>query len=74
MGSSIDVTKLVSSLTLFAHVARQLYGVEGLDAYRNLVATAEEVLGTAAEEGYPRCRFTRDRLRAYDASEGTHQE
>jgi hypothetical protein len=73
MGSSIDVTKLVSSLTLFAHVARQLYGAEGLDAYRDLAATAEEILGTAAEEGYPPCRFTLDRLRAYDGSEGTHQ-
>ena len=41
MGSSIDVTKLVSSLTLFAHVARQLSVAEGLDIYRDLVATAE---------------------------------
>jgi hypothetical protein len=44
MGSSIDLTKLVSSLTLFAHVARQLDVAEGRDTYRDLVAAAEEVL------------------------------
>jgi len=71
MGSSIDVTKLVSSLTLFVHVARQLSAAEGLDAYRDLIATGDEVLAAAAEQGYPACRFTLDRLRAHDASTGT---
>jgi uncharacterized protein (DUF1810 family) len=56
MGSSIDALKLVSSLTLFAPVARQL------DV--NLATTAEKVLAIAAEQGYPQCRFTLDRLRA----------
>jgi uncharacterized protein (DUF1810 family) len=74
MGSSIDVTKLVSSLTLFAHVARQLHVAEGLDTHRDLVAAANEVLATAAEQGYPPCRFTRDRLGAHDASKGTRPE
>ena len=64
MGSSIDVMKLVSSLTLFAHVARQLHAAEQLDAYRELATTAEKVLVTAAKEGYPACRFTLDRLGA----------
>jgi len=62
MGSSIDVMKLVSSLTLFAHVARQLHADEQLDAFRELATTAEKVLVTAAKEGYPACRFTLDRL------------
>ena len=33
MGSSIDALKLVSSLTLFGHVARKLHAAEGLAAY-----------------------------------------
>ena len=71
MGSSIDVTKLVSSLTLFAHVARQLSVAEGLDTYRDLVAAGDDVLATAAEQGYPPCRFTLDRLGAHAAGKGT---
>ena len=74
MGSSIDVTKLVSSLTLFVHVARKLYVAEGLDTYRDLVAAGDDVLVAAAEQGYPPCRFTLDRLGAHDASKGTHPE
>ena len=73
MGSSIDAAKLVSSLTLFAHVARQLSVAEGPDPYRDLAAAAEEVLGAAAEQGYPRCRFTLDRLGGHDASKGMRQ-
>ena len=74
MGSSIDVSKLVSSLTLFAQVARQLDVAEGLDTYRDLVAAADDVLAAAAEQGYPPCRFTLDRLGAHDAPKGTRQE
>jgi hypothetical protein len=70
MGSSIDVTKLVSSLTLFSHVARQLDVAEGLDTYRDLVAAGDDVLVAAAEQGYPPCRFTLDRLGAHDAGTG----
>lgn len=68
MGSSIDATKLVSSLTLFAQVARQLDLAEGCDTYRDLVATAQEVLAAAHGQGYPPCRFTLDRLGARDAA------
>jgi uncharacterized protein (DUF1810 family) len=57
MGSPIDALKLVSSLTLFAHVAR-------LDAHRDLATMAEKVLAIAGEQGYPPCSFTLDRLRA----------
>jgi uncharacterized protein (DUF1810 family) len=73
MGSSIDATKLVSSLTLFAHVARQLSVAQGPDTYRELVAAAEEVLVAAAGQGYPPCRFTLDRLGAQDAGKDTRQ-
>jgi uncharacterized protein (DUF1810 family) len=71
MGSSIDVMKLVSSLTLFTHVARRLDVAEGLDTSRDLVAAAHNVLAAAAEEGYPPCCFTLDRLGADDARTGT---
>lgn len=64
MGSSIDVMKLVSSLTLFAHVARQLHAVEHLDAYHEFATTAENLLATATTQGYPACRFTLGRLEA----------
>jgi uncharacterized protein (DUF1810 family) len=62
MGSSIDALKLVSSLTLFADVARQLYDTEPLDAYRDFAAMADEILDRAAKAGYPRCSFTLGRL------------
>ncbi len=62
MGSSIDVTKLVSSMTLFEHVARRLRDAEGLDEYAALAAVARTILERAAQEGYPRCQFTRNAL------------
>jgi len=68
MGSSIDATKLVSSLTLFAHVGRQLHDDEKLDTYEDLAALAEAILARAAEQGYPACRFTLDRIRAWESS------
>ena len=74
MGSSIDVTKLVSSLTLFAHVARQLDVADGLDTYRDFIAAGDDVLVAAAEQGYPPCGVTLDRLGAHDAGKGTRRE
>jgi uncharacterized protein (DUF1810 family) len=62
MGSSIDVRKLVSSLTLFGNLARRLHATEGLDAHESLARTAEEVLALAASEGYPPCSYTIARL------------
>jgi len=64
MGSSIDAMKLVSSLTLFAHVARQLHVPGHSDAHRDLATKAETVLAIAGRQGYPQCRFTLDRLAA----------
>ena len=58
MGSSIDAQKLVSSLTLFGHLARRLHAERGLEAYRDLAVLTGEVLAAAAADGYPACRFT----------------
>jgi uncharacterized protein (DUF1810 family) len=63
MGSPIDATKLVSSMTLFDHVSRRLHDVEGLDEYAVLAAAAKEILSRAATEGYPPCQFTLDALK-----------
>ena len=62
MGSSIDVRKLVSSLTLFGHVARTCHATEGLVALESLAHAADEVLAVAASEGYAACSFTLARL------------
>ena len=62
MGSSIDVRKLVSSLTLFGNVARKLHAAQGLGAHESLARSAEVVLAVAASEGYPPCSYTIARL------------
>ena len=61
MGSDIDAKKVVSSLTLFAHVARKLHAGQG-DACGSLAAVADEVLRLALAQGYPQCAFTLTRL------------
>jgi uncharacterized protein (DUF1810 family) len=58
MASSIDVTKLISSMTLFQHVANRLFEAEGLDEYESLARAAAKILERAAAEGYPPCHFT----------------
>jgi uncharacterized protein (DUF1810 family) len=62
MGSSIDATKLVSSMTLFQHVAKRLHDAEGLEEYAALEGTAKTILARAAAEGYPPCQFTLNAL------------
>jgi uncharacterized protein (DUF1810 family) len=62
MDSSIDVMKLVSSLTLFGMVAKRLHDQEGLEECGTIARVAEQILTTAAAEGYPPCQFTLDRL------------
>jgi len=62
MGSDIDARKVVSSLTLFAHVARKLHEVEGMES---IADAADEVLTLAASQGYPLCSHT---LRCIEAS------
>jgi uncharacterized protein (DUF1810 family) len=51
LGSSIDVVKLVSSMTLFGEIASRLKD-------RPLADVAEEILRAAASEGYPLCQIT----------------
>jgi len=62
MNSSIDAMKLVSSMTLFGHVARRLHAAEKLGDYASLARIADEVLAKADAQGYPPCAFTLDRL------------
>lgn len=65
MGSDVDATKLVSSLTLFeAAAARRQDASDEADADgARLVALAHQLLEAAAAEGYPRCRYTLAGLR-----------
>ena len=58
MGSDIDAKKVVSSLTLLGHVAKNLHKADGIDAYSALATVADEVLALAAAEGYPPCAYT----------------
>jgi uncharacterized protein (DUF1810 family) len=55
MGSPTDARKLVSSLTLFGHVAGRLHAAEGLDEYAAFGKVADQVLAAAASEGLPPC-------------------
>jgi uncharacterized protein (DUF1810 family) len=56
MGSRIDALKLISSMTLFAAVARDLAAVE--PECGALAEVAEEILARGAAEGFPPCAFT----------------
>src|SRR5262249_10255869 len=53
MGSEIDARKLVSSLTLFEGVARQL--APRADRARQLADVSRQVLDAATADGYERC-------------------
>jgi len=67
MGSSIDALKLVSSLTLFEQVIRELQPAASAPRYAEYTAlgqVAERVLSAAAEQGYARCAFTARALSA----------
>jgi uncharacterized protein (DUF1810 family) len=63
MGSSIDATKLVSSLTLFTHVAGRLRPAAEDEAPAAIVEAGNAILAAAATQGYPPCVHTLDRLR-----------
>jgi uncharacterized protein (DUF1810 family) len=64
MGSSTDALKLVSSLTLFGHAARELHAADGLPAYSALARVAASVLKAAESQGYGPCRYTLSHLDA----------
>jgi uncharacterized protein (DUF1810 family) len=71
MGSEIDAKKLVSSLTLFAEVARRLAaaedaGSDDAEAYASTASTAGAVLTLASSQGYPPCALTRRSLGIVD--------
>ena len=63
MGSEVDVLKLVSSMTLFGHIARAAH-TRGVPASGVLASRAEEILRAAATQGYRRCAFTEEQLGA----------
>ena len=61
MGSQVDAVKLVSSMTLFAAVARRLQ--EASDpSQKDIAAAAEDVLLLANAQGYAPCGHTRRQL------------
>jgi uncharacterized protein (DUF1810 family) len=62
MDSRIDALKLVSSLTLFESVARDLYEQEHEEKYRSLADTAAAVLDAAQAGGVTRCAYTLEAL------------
>ena len=62
MNSPIDAAKLVSSMTLFADVAKRLHALDRLDEYASFARVADDVLAKADAEGYQRCAFTLGRL------------
>lgn len=64
MGSGIDAKKLVSSLTLFGAVARDLLrnDPDADKTLQQLAAVADDVLARAEAQGYPPCEYTRRAL------------
>jgi uncharacterized protein (DUF1810 family) len=60
-GSEIDTLKLVSSMTLFAEVARDPE-VRALSGVEELGRMCEEILSVARGAGYPACDVTRAAL------------
>ena len=63
MGSEIDALKLVSSMTLFGHVARRSGAVDAHPRLAAIGEQAEAILTAAARQGYPRCAFTDQHLK-----------
>lgn len=62
MGSEIDALKLVSSMTLFARIAREAAAETHSPALAALADHADAILAAAAAEGYERCAFTEAQL------------
>ena len=62
MGSAIDALKLVSSMTLFGHVAERLQGTSPEPRFTAMAEHARAILAAAARAGYDRCAFTAARL------------
>src|SRR5687767_3375901 len=58
MGSEIDTLKLVSSMTLFAHVATSLNSVDPRPKFALMAAHADAIVDAAAAQGYGACAYT----------------
>ena len=67
MGSEVDARKLVSSMTLFAELAKRLNATDARDDYTALAADAGAILHAAAAQGLPPCTFTRRVLERHPA-------
>jgi uncharacterized protein (DUF1810 family) len=63
MGSDIDATKIVSSLTLFGQVARGLRDMGDAADVDAFIRAADAVMTHAEAQGYPPCASTMRRLR-----------
>jgi len=63
MGSRLDALKLVSSLTLFEQVAKELRASACEERHRALATAAEEVIDVVGAQGYSRCTYTLESLR-----------
>ena len=70
MGSVVDALKLVSSMTLFAHVAKALMATEPAPRFEAMADHARAILTAAAAAGYDRCAFTEAHLRRSGSSPG----
>jgi uncharacterized protein (DUF1810 family) len=64
MGSHIDALKLVSSMTLFARVARSLDAREPDPRHARVAQVADAILAAAKAQGFPPCAHTERALRA----------
>jgi uncharacterized protein (DUF1810 family) len=64
MGSDIDAIKLVSSMTLFGHVAKTVCAKDPRPHFSAMAEHADAILAAAAAQGYARCTYTLERLQA----------
>jgi uncharacterized protein (DUF1810 family) len=63
MGSEIDAIKLVSSMTLFGHVAKTLHALAPQPRLAAMAAHADAILAAAAAQDYPLCAYTLERVK-----------
>jgi uncharacterized protein (DUF1810 family) len=64
MGSHIDAVKLVSSMTLFARVARAAHAADPRPELAALADHADAILAATDAQGFKRCAFTEAALAA----------
>ena len=58
MGSAVDAAKLVSSMTLFAAVARSMPEAQRTAVTEGIADAADAILTAAASQGFARCSHT----------------